>query len=184
MELGWNMQAGRQTEKPFFSVPRRCTERQQTLEKTRKGLEKGSSHPSAREKEKSPVAGAQGFRHECTERTKTRFHPFHRIFSPWYGQVFILSLPVRLWFLVREDWGKRRNGVIHSQRNASVSMFLAFLTGTNEQVLLTSMAEVKWEIWEFFLSNPCLPGWWAGQHRLEISASWHFACIYCVYAHK
>ena len=40
------MQAGWQTEEPFFSGSPCCVEKQQTPEEDRKGLEKRGSHPS------------------------------------------------------------------------------------------------------------------------------------------
>ena len=46
------MQAGWQTEEPFFSGFQCCVEKQQTPEEDRKGLEKRGSHPSAGEREK------------------------------------------------------------------------------------------------------------------------------------
>ena len=64
------MQAGWQTEEPFFSGSQCCVEKQQTPEEDRRGLEKRGSNPSAGEKEKPRVTVAQGFIHKCTEKTK------------------------------------------------------------------------------------------------------------------
>ena len=65
------MQAGWQTEEPFFSGSQCCVEKQQTPEEDRKGLEKRGSHPSAGEREKPRATVAQGLIHKCTEKTKS-----------------------------------------------------------------------------------------------------------------
>ena len=53
------MQAGWQTEEPFFSGSQCCVEKQQTPEEDRKGLEKRGSHPSAGERETPRVTVAR-----------------------------------------------------------------------------------------------------------------------------